>query len=366
MKIVLICFALLSLMLVSCSDEGSPVTPLPMPTTYDSTNWRTNASNELLYRANFSTFVSKIKTGRTAGVVIAEADLLALYNNVSALVSLEYDAVVKQSISELSKASGGTFLPEQSVLENGNGGTYSGYLFDEYGIEHEQLIEKGLFAGALYNRVCELLKSDVNEATINKVLVLYGAHPSFPNTGSAVTNPDILVANYAARRDKNDGSGFYTRLALAFIAAKHYAKLNNSVELAKQVATIKKIWEQVEMATVVNYCYSVVSTLSKTSPTTTEKASAIHALGECIGFVKGFKGLPAGTTVITGTQIESILTLLKSPSNGAPSCYEFWKTPAESLPQLLAVTELIQSIYGFTNVEMEDFKKNWVSEQNRK
>ena len=60
---------------------------------------------------------------------------------------------------------------------------------------------------------------------LDKALALFGANPTFPNTPTAskTQQPDVLMANYGARRTPAAG-GLYTEVRDAFIkaqAAKH-------------------------------------------------------------------------------------------------------------------------------------------------
>jgi hypothetical protein len=59
------------------------------------------------------------------------------------------------------------------------------------------------------------------------------------------------------------------------------------------------------------------------------------------------------------------LALLNAPTNGTATSFKFITDPANELPKLQQIITKLQQIYGFTTQEIEDFKKNWVAEQNR-
>jgi hypothetical protein len=65
------------------------------------------------------------------------------------------------------------------------------------------------------------------------------------------------------------------------------------------------------------------------------------------------------------TQIDQVLALLYAKPGSTPSVYTLATQPAQTLGNLLQATQKIKEIYGFSEQEMEDFKKNWVSEQGR-
>jgi hypothetical protein len=103
--------------------------------------------------------------------------------------------------------------------------------------------------------------------------------------------------------------------------------------------------------------------MSKTTTTDNEKASALHALGESIGFTHGYKTIP--NKKMTETQLDEILSLLNAPVNGTPTCYKYVTDPVNELPKLTTIINSIKSIYGFTDQEITDFSKNWINEQGR-
>ncbi|HRI60058.1 MAG TPA: hypothetical protein PK228_10055, partial [Saprospiraceae bacterium] len=115
--------------------------------------------------------------------------------------------------------------------------------------------------------------------------------------------------------------------------------------------------------TIINYLYAVISKLSATNPSDADIASALHSYGETVGFTHGFRTLD--NKKITDTEIDELLTLLNAPATGTPTSYKFATDPLNELPKLTQVIAKLQSIYGFTAQELEDFKKNWVAEQNR-
>ena len=175
------------------------------------------------------------------------------------------------------------------------------------------------------------------------------------------------MANYAARRDKNNGQGYYSQLKKAFISLKTAVKAGSAYNKERDaaVATIKSTWEKVNAATVVNYLHSITATMSATAPTDAQKAAALHAHGECAGFLLGWYQLPAADKKITDADIEFLLNLLHTPVAGAQKPYLFITDPVNNLSRLTQAIQKIKTIYGFTDTEIEDFKKNWVAEQGR-
>lgn len=353
--------------LAGCKESTSPRDPLQVPGTYDTISLSTNAAAELALRTQLSTLVTLVKTGRSQGT---EVYLTALTNAAAPLMSSTigtYAQHVGMALEELSKASGGSYDPRRPVIENGDGGVYGGYLFDETGLEMEQIVEKGLFGAMLYHRATELMTPDATEADVDRILVLFGADPSFPNTDKAAA-PDRFGAAYAARRDKNDGNGFYTKIADGLRKAKAAAKAGNDYdqELMESFTVVRQNWERAIAATVLNYLQAAATTWSSTSPTDASIASALHAYGEAVGFLHGLRALPASSKIISDAVIDDLLVKLRAPMTGATSPYLFVTTPVTTLPDIASSIAGIAAAYGFTSADLADFRNNWVNVQDRK
>jgi hypothetical protein len=231
------------------------------------------------------------------------------------------------------------------------------------------LIDKGQLGSVTYHQAASLLSGAITPETVDQVIALFGANPTFPNTPTATKTPqpDLLMANYAARRDKNDGKGFYSQMKTAFLQLQAAVKAgaNYTKERDEAVNNIKITWEKVNASTLINYCHSVVATLSATSPTDAQKAAALHAYGECVGFVHGWRTIPQAQKKITDTQIDELLDLLNAPATGTPTSYKFITDAVNQLPRLTQIINKLKVIYGFTATEIEDFKNNWVAVQGR-
>lgn len=370
-----------ALLLSSCSKDDIVTDPLPdlvIPETYDSTAFSTNAVAELDLLGRLTAISNEMKKGRNNGTIVEYSVLSALLNegtpSLKSVGSPYYLSKIDGAggwLEELAKASGGTYTPGEPTGEGGTFGPEDGtkYLFDENGVELEQLVEKGMFGAVLYKHANDLLNGTIDATTADKVLAIFGAHPSFPNSndGSKHANPDKFIANYTARRDKNEAEnpGFYLQIKNALIKLQAAGKAGDKYAKDQQdaAAAIRENWEKANAATIINYAYSIVGKLSNTTPTEADQASAIHSVAECIGFVQGLKTVSGKK--ITDTQIDEILTLLNAPAEGTPTVYKFATDGPTELPKIQEIISKLQTIYGFTAGDLEDFKQNWVSVQQR-
>jgi hypothetical protein len=371
---IVLLFIAAGLTFMSCKKNKEE--ELQIPENYDGQNFATNSVVQQAIWSQLAQLTDAMKAGRTAGVFVAKQDLDNLFNAGNPSLANEITAYFKGKLEgtggwfdELAKASGATWTP-QAPDGSSEGGVHGGYLFDENGVELEQLGEKGQFGATLYNHAVKLMSGTITPATVDQLLSIYGAKPQFANSGSnnvAAGIRDVAMANYAARRDKNDGTGLYSQMKREFIKLQAYVKAGSdyNIERNETLKNIQLLWEKINAATVINYCHSPIATLSGTNPTDAQIGGALHAIGEGIGFIQGFKTINPSFRRITDAQIDNILELFNAPANGVATTYLFATSPATELPKLQQAISTLQSIYGFTNQEIEDFKFNWVAVQGR-
>ncbi len=361
----------LALFFVACNDKDKA--PLDIPGAYDGTSFSVNIATQDAIRGQLEALVNEAKKGRSSGVVLDYSTLTQLFNagnpSVKSITISYYADRLDGSgnwLDEMAKASGTSYTPG---VPTGNGGVLNDYLFDENGLEYEQLVDKGLFGAALYNHAVSLMKGSMTPATADQLLCIFGAHPDFPNTPTAANanNPDKFMANYAARRDKNDGTGLYFQMKNAFIKLQAALKAGEDYKQERDEAllALRQTWEKVNAGTMINYCHSVISALSATNPTDVQKAGALHAYSECVGFIHGWRTIPQDYKTITDAEIDELLVLFNAPYNATPTSYKFATDPINELPKLTQVISKLKTKYGFSDQEVEDFRNNWVAVQGR-
>jgi hypothetical protein len=363
------------IVLSSCTKDD-PKVALEIPAAYDGSAFAANAATQTALINQLSALTAEAQKGRTAANTVSRQALEGLFTAGNPSLSAEITAYFKGKLEgdngwfdELAKASGTTWTP-QAPDGSSQGGTYGGYLFDEYGVEIEQLLEKGQFNATFYNHAVKLMSGTITLETVDQLVAIFGAKPAFANSGSnnvSAENRDRAMANYGARRDKNDGNGMYTQIKTAFITLQAAVRAGEKYteERDEALGQVQLLWEKINAATVINYCHTPISRLSGTNPTENEVGGALHAIGEGIGFIQGFKTIDPRFREISDAQIDEILTLLNAPAAGTASVYRFATDPANELPKLQQAIARLQAIYGFSNQEVEDFKSNWVSVQGR-
>ncbi|MBU3662777.1 MAG: hypothetical protein FGM41_06210, partial [Bacteroidetes bacterium] len=221
-KVKPILFAIVGFALVlgACKkeDEKKTETPLTIASSYDTINYQSNIAEIVPKTQAFDELVKELKKGRVNGTKLEYDKLipfLTSYNNTyiwTDMISYNVSLIMGNNTGWLEravKASGNTFHPDSA--NNGVGGTFGGYLFTELGFEPEQMIEKDMFGSYLSKMAIQLLV--INEPTLKSVdqaLYFIGLTPQFKNSGDSKHGiyADRYLANYIARRDKNDGNGY--------------------------------------------------------------------------------------------------------------------------------------------------------------
>jgi hypothetical protein len=366
---------LLGFTFFACDNEGENTTPqLDIPTSYDASGFTSSTVTQRAVMSQLAALTTEAQRGRQ-GQALTRETLEGLFKagnpSLEAVTTSYYAGRLLGTggwLDEMAKASGGSVYtpgPPQ-----GEGGTLGGYLFDENGLELEQLMEKGLFGAALYNHATTLFSPQMTSENVDQVLAVFGATPTFSNSGSGNVASEVrdrFMANYAARRDKNDGNGLYTQIKNAFLKLQAATKEGQTFQTEKDeaLAEVKLLWEKINAATIINYCHSAISKLSETNPSPNDIGSALHSYSEGVAFLHGWRTIPQVHKRITDNKIDELLILFNAPFNGTPTSYKFATDPVNELPKLVQIIDELKTIYEFSTQEIEDFKKNWVNEQGR-
>lgn len=366
---------LLGFAFFSCdNDDENKLPQLEIPSSYDGANFTTSTVTQRAVLSQLAALTIELQRGRR-GETVTQQTLQNLFKagnpSVEAATTPYYTGRLNGTggwFDELAKGSGGSIYTPG--IPQGEGGTLGGYLFDENGLELEQIIEKGLFGAALYNHAITLFSAQMTSQNVDQVLAVYGATPAFSNSSSNNVASDVrdrFMANYAARRDKNDGNGLYTQIKMSFLKLQAATKAGVGYQTEKDdaISELKLLWEKANAATIINYCHFTIARLSATNPSSNDVGAALHAYSEAVGFLHGWRTIPQAHKRISDNQIDGLLVLLNAPHNGIPTSYKFATAPVTELPKLTQVIDQLQTLYQFSAQEVEDFKKNWVTEQGR-
>jgi hypothetical protein len=352
-----------------------------IPTTYEAPEYVSNAATELAARQAFDAFMKPMKDFETGSLdggtpaPVTATSLAQLYAtgspSVRAITSVYYQGRVDAWIADYEPASaGGTYEPSDPPPQAGgtlaNSAGTSVWVFNPRGIDLRQAIEKGLYNAAFYNHAVAITApgQDVTPATMDRLVAAFGAHPSFQNDHQAAENKDVNAAGYAARRDSKDPSkpGPYQRARAALIKAKAAAAAGEAcvTDRDEAIRAFLLEWEKSQYATVIYYANKMQSDLSQ-SPQ--DPAVILHAHGEVLGFVAGFRTIDPSRRKITDEQIDALLVKLHVPNGEPARAYELITGNLATVTGNLAgIISDITAIYELTPAEVADFKVNFTKQ----
>ncbi len=346
------------------NNEPTNKKPLDIPSEYgyDSVSFQTNASQALNYAKAQLDLESELRKGRVITYILEKSKLDSMYQILKPITPTPIQQLIEKYLEDIVKGSGKTYDPNNPTQE----GIYGGYIFNKEGVDVHEIITKTLWGVSFINQMKSITNNISTTNQIDPMLVYYGAHPYFKNSSNTTIHgvyADKFSANYAARRDKNDGNGFYSKIKYSFLKLKAAIQAGNEYNQEKQDA-INDIYKNIEKAyaaTIINYCFSATSKLSISNPTNNDIASAMHAIGECIAFTINLQYLNPKS--LSDNDIQFIFSQL---NYGTTTNINLFATQTfNQLPKLNNIVQRLKSVYGFSDMEIEEFKKNWVQEQNR-
>lgn len=339
-------------------------------TTYDGSKYETNAATELAVRKQLDAMLKPMKDVETAfgdpdagaPTPVTAQQIKDLYAagtpSVRSITTAFYQAKIDGWADDYGAAFGNTWTP--SDPPPATGGRYGKWIVSSTGIDLRQAMEKGAYSAAFYNHALTVISAGVTADSVDKLVAAFGAHPSFQNNQAAAQNPDTLAASYAARRDSKQASnpGPYQRAKAALIKAKVLSSRPACVtERDQAVKDFLLEWEKSTFATVIFYLNDLLT--AKLGGASPDFPGAIHAHGEIVGFIAGWKTLPADKRKITDAQVDALLAKLLAPVGQPSAAYKLVTDTAAQLPALQGAITDITGIYGFSAVEVESFKKNF-------
>ncbi len=364
------------------ADGATTACGISLPTSYVSAAYETNAAQELALRQAFSDFtspMSRIESGYADGGTpdggVTLDQLAALFSadaggtSVRGAATVYYqgqvDALLADFVAAYNNGAPAQYAPNaQTPGARANLAGTSVWMFNARGVDIRQKIEKGLYNAAFFNHAASLVApgKPITEATIDRLVAAFGAHPTFPNSPAATqANRDVNAAGYAARRDSNDPAkpGPYQRAQQALIKAKASIAAGEKCNADRDAALSAFFleWEKSQYATVVYY---LVDNQKKLAANPQDLAAILHAHGEVLGFIAGFRTIDSRYRKITDAQIEALLQKAYAPEGSPAQVYRVvTDNIAEVLPNITGVLADVKSIYGFTDAEMKDFETNY-------
>jgi hypothetical protein len=222
------------------------------------------------------------------------------------------------------------------------------YLFDENGIEHIQLIEKGAMGAVFYYQATEIYfgdgKMNVDNETVNEgkgtdmqhhwdeAFGYFGVPINFASDGFTYTSGedyDRFWAKYTNGRD--DVLGLNKTLMTSFIKGRDAIGRKDYEDRDEAIAEIRTNWEKVSAATAIHY-------LNDAKTNFADDALRMHELSEAYAFIWNLKFNPEQK--LSDAQIQ----------NDILDTY-FTNLYTISIADINAVRDMLSTAYGFDAVK---------------
>jgi hypothetical protein len=350
------------------TDAGEQVTLLtcgvPVPLTYDSPAFATNAKEELDLAQRAIDLDDRMKAAEGSGTSIVTADdLRAIYTqgtpSLKDASTSAAQAIVDGYFVAFGDAAGKTWAPEQIGADGGptTGGKYAGAgVVSLAGLDLREAATKVLLGGALYDHALVLASGPVTAATVDRFVAAFGATPKLSNTTDpdAGADADRLIAAYASRRDdRSKDSGLYRRISFALRSMKAAAEAGDTckADLDAALAVFLASWEK---ATYASAIFALNDAAAKALANPQDGPGALRSFGEAVGFITSFKGLAPDRRRITDAQIDDLLA-----SVGETTAYQLVTDTGTRVPKLVAAIQTIAGIYEFSPADVEGFEKSF-------
>ena len=351
-------FVMLGLLAVSCSDDDDdPVAQLNIPTEYISPDFDTNVTAENTVIGELSTMTGAANDAESNAQTTTVA-AIPYPSTLSSVTLPSYRALIEDWLVELVKSANdddGFQNPGAGTPAAGEeGGLLGSRLLDENGLELEQMVQKGSFGAALYNHAINVIENGdlTDPGTIDKLVEVHGTDVNF--------DPDntTAAATYSRRRsNQTTETGFFYDIRTALITARAAIEAGSAfnAERDQALADYLEAWEKSNFATVIYYCNATKVQLQAAGDDEAALGNALHAYAEGVAFAHGFRGV--SNKIITDAQIEDVLEGLLAPAGQTPESFRFLND-ATLIANLDAIIDDLQTIYGFTDTEVNSFFVN--------
>ena len=110
-------------------------------------------------------------------------------------------------------------------------------------------------------------------------------------------------------------------------------------------------WEKSSYATVI---YDFNDITARLIASTLDYGPVLHAYGEAVGLIAGFKTIPQDRRVITDAQIDSLLQKIFAPDGGQVEVHKVKTNAVEATAHLRDAITDIKGIYGMSDAEVDE------------
>ncbi|WP_417601880.1 DUF4856 domain-containing protein [Owenweeksia hongkongensis] len=364
MRKLLLSVSILSTMfLSSCKEETTDTVDntVNLPDTYNFENVDHSGQDQRLDM--FVEIASYVKSSNDGDLVDKEIVFDMLTNENYPWTNTELNSATKQIadkiepeagivignwIEELSSISGSTTTGSNGTagLVQSNSGTKQ-YLFNEFGMEYGQLIEKGMMGAlAFYQATAVYMSSskmDVDNETVeagkgtdmqhhwDEAYGYFGAPNDFGSAGFNFDNTATYNRFWAKYTNSlNDVLGCNSKIMKAFIKGRDAINRKDYEPRDAAISEVRQEWELVVAGMAIHYLNGAKADLA-------DDALRNHQLSEAAGFIWSLQFNPE--TRMTESEVMDIL------ENKLPNLYEV------SVQDLNDIIDTLATTYGLSDVK---------------
>ncbi len=343
----------------SCGDD-EPVKPAyEIPTTYNFENVSYSGQTQRL--SQLAEMRSYMATSRTAGNTLDAARLKAMFTNDAATAqwagNYEASKQLKNKTFEIVRADFEALMDElaaasQSTVpgSNGQSGVVESadgskkYLLGDDGLDHAQVIEKGLMGACFYYQATTVYlgpdKMNVDNVTVtpgegtamehhwDEAFGYLGVPLDFPVT----LDGTFFWGNYSKTTDAVIGSN--KRLMDALIRGRAAISANDLETRDEAIREVRAAWELVSVGAALHYLNSGITNFG-------DMSIMGHGVSEAIGFIYSLQFNDGKK--ITNEQINELLTLVAGSANFSEM--NLYNTTVANLQQ---AKDKLAGYYGLT------------------
>ena len=335
-----------------------------VPTTYTSSDFQTNAKEDLDLKARYLGIDQQMAAAEGEGTsVVTTSALRTIFElgtpNLKSVSTSAAQSSVDAYFVAFGDAQSQAWTPTLPDADGGTtrGGKYEGEYESAMGLYLRGATSGTLLGGALYNHALVVASGPVTEATIDRFVASVGATTSLLGSTDAVAHPtdyDTLVAAFAVRRDDpSQATGPYRRLRGALLAAKAATATTTDckADLTAALAVYFAEWERITYATAI---YDLNDAAAKALAQPAQGRAALHSFGEAIGLIQSFRGVAQDRRKITDAQIDDLVAKVV-----ADKPYQLVTQATTRAPQLVDAIQTIAGIYAFAPDDVQRFEKSF-------
>ena len=338
-----------------------------IPTDYVSPSFTDNTSGEVVLQQAILALDAKMRSAESATpAAVSTVDLQSIWAggapSLRSIASAYGQSTIDTYLQQFGDFDTKTWNVTDPDTDAGTtvGGKYvNTTIVSATGLSLRDATGAAILNSSLYNYALGLASGPISQATIDRLLAIFGSTPAFSSLALPADSgaaPDSLMAEYASQRDDKVSTvpGVYRKarssLLVALAAASNPDQCQTDLDAALKLFFLQ--WETASYLTVI-YALNQAATNALLVPQDPAKnALALQYFAQAVGLAESFTGIPQDRRKINDAQITALLGKI-----GANSASHVVTQASASAVAFNSAYDDIGAIYGLTDTQIEDAKK---------